>query len=100
MEGKPRREPIVFSYATSESDVVDITFPADYAIDEIPQTVKYDRPFAAYKSETHSAEHALHYTRTYELKDVRVPMQQLEELKQLFREISDDECAYTILKLQ
>jgi len=99
LEGKPRKEPVVFSHTASEGDVVHISFPAEYAIDEIPQTVKYDYPFAAYKSETRVAEHALHYTRTYELKDVRVPLDRLEDLKKFFREIADDERAYTILKL-
>jgi hypothetical protein len=41
----------------------------------------------------------LHDTRTYELKDVRVPVERLEDLNKLFREIADDERAYTILKL-
>jgi Domain of Unknown Function with PDB structure (DUF3857)/Transglutaminase-like superfamily len=100
LESKPRKEPVVFSYATSESDVIDISLPTEYAIDEIPQTVKYDYPFAAYKSETRGTEHSLHYTRTYELKDVRVPEERLEDLKKFFREIADDERAYTILKLQ
>jgi Domain of Unknown Function with PDB structure (DUF3857)/Transglutaminase-like superfamily len=99
LEGKPRKEPVVFAYATSESDVIDISLPAEYAIDEIPQAVKYDYPFAAYKSETRGTEHSLHYTRTYELKDVRVPVEELEDLKTFFREIADDERAYTILKL-
>ena len=83
----------------SEGDVVDISFPAEYAIDQTPQKVKYDYPFAAYKSETRVAEHGLHDTRTYELKDVRVPVERLEDLNKLFREIADDERAYTILKL-
>jgi Domain of Unknown Function with PDB structure (DUF3857)/Transglutaminase-like superfamily len=99
LEGKPRKEPVVFSYATSESDVIDISLPAEYVIDEIPQTVKNDYPFGAYKSETHGTEHLLHYTRTYELKDVRVQVERLEDLKAFFREIADDERAHTILKL-
>jgi hypothetical protein len=100
LEGKLRKKPVVFSYATSESDVIDISLPAEYAIDEMPQTVSYNYPFAAYKSATHITEHALHYTRTYVLKDVRVPVERLEDLKQFFREIADDERAYTILKFQ
>jgi hypothetical protein len=99
LEGKPRKEPVVFSYATSESDVIDISFPPEYTIDEIPQSVKYDYPFAAYESATRVAEHSLHYTRNYELKDVRVSVERLEDLKKFFREIADDERAYTILKL-
>jgi len=99
LEGKPRKEPVVFAHTASESDVVDISYPVESAIDEIPQPVKYDYPFAAYRSETHATEHVLHYTRTYELKDVRVPVERLGDLKQFFREIADDERAYMILKL-
>lgn len=99
LEGKPRAEPIVFSHTVSESDVIDISLPAEYAIDEIPQSVTYAYPFAAYKSETRAAEHALHYTRTYELKDVRVPVESLDDLKKLFRQIADDEGGYTIMKV-
>jgi len=61
-------------------------------------TVKYEYPFATYKSETRVTEQVLHYTRTYELKDVRVPVERLEDLKKFFREIADDERAYAILK--
>jgi transglutaminase-like putative cysteine protease len=99
LEGKPRKLPVAFSHPTSESDVIDISLPTEYVMDEMPQAVKYDYPFAAYKSETKVAEHGLHYSRTYEVKDVEVPVQQLEDLKKFFREIADDERAYTILKL-
>jgi hypothetical protein len=81
-----------------ESDVFNISFPDEYAIDELPQHVNYKYPFATYKSEARAAEHVLHYARTYELKDIRVPLEQLDDLKTLFRQIADDERAYTILK--
>ena len=100
MEGKLRKKPVAFSYTTSESDVIDISFPAEYAVDEIPQPVKYEYPWADYKSETRTAEHALHYTRNYELKDVRVSVDKLDDLKKFFREVTDDERAFTVLKLQ
>lgn len=38
------------------------------------------------------------YARTYELKDVRLPAGQLEDLKTLFCRIGDDERAYVVLK--
>jgi hypothetical protein len=98
LEGKPRKEPIAFSHSASESDVVDISLPPEFTIDETPQAVQYDYPFAAYKSQTGVADHTLHYTRTYELRDVRVPMERLEDLKKFFRQIADDERGYTILK--
>ena len=40
----------------------------------------------------------LHYKRTYELRDVRIPVERLQDLKTFFREIADDERAYAILK--
>jgi hypothetical protein len=99
LEGKPRKEPVEFSHTVSEGDVVDVSLPTDYVLDETPQAVKYEYPFAAYKSETRITEHALRYSRSYELKDVRVPRERLEDLKKFFREVSDDERAYTILKV-
>ena len=97
LEGKPRKQPVAFANAVSESDVIDISFPEGYAIDELPPLVKYEYPFAAYKSETRAEKHVLHYTRTYEIRDVRVPLEQVPDLKKLFRQIADDEGAYTIM---
>ena len=54
-------------------------------------------PFAGYKSELHGDAHTLHYSRMYELKNLRVQLEQVKELKQFFRTISDDERAYAIL---
>lgn len=98
LEGEPRKHAVVFSNSVLESDVFSISFPAEYAIDELPQHVNYKYPFATYKSESHAAEHVLYYRRTYELKDIRVPLEQLDDLKTLFRHIADDERAYAILK--
>jgi hypothetical protein len=99
LEEIPRQEPIVFSHTASESDVIDISLPADYTVDEMPQAVKYSYSFATYKAETRVEQHSLHYSRTYELKDVRVPVEQQADLEKLFRDISDDERAYTIMKV-
>lgn len=100
LEGEPRKHAVVFSHSALESDSFDISFPAGYAIDELPQQVNYKYPFATYKSEARAKEQVLHYARTYELKDVRVPLEHLDDLKTLFRQIADDERAYTILKSQ
>jgi transglutaminase-like putative cysteine protease len=98
LEGKPRKQPIEFAHTASEKDVVNISLPADYVPDETPEAVKYEHPFATYESEIRVTEHLLHYSRSYELKDVRIPVERLEDLRTFFREISDDERAYTIMK--
>ena len=76
-----------------------IALPADYTVEEKPESVKYDYRFAAYKNETTISEHTLKYNRLYELRDLKIPLERLEELKQLYRQIADDERAYTVLKV-
>jgi transglutaminase-like putative cysteine protease len=98
--GEPRKHAVVFSHSALESDVFNISFPAEYAIDELPPHVSYNYPFATYKSESRAAEHVLRYARTFEIKDIRVPLEQLDDLKTLLRHMADDERAYTILKSQ
>jgi uncharacterized protein DUF3857/transglutaminase superfamily protein len=99
LEVKPRQQPIVFPNATSESDVLEISLPAESSIDEVPETVKYEFPFANYKSETTVLDHKLQYSRTYELKDIRIPLGKMEDLKKLYSGIADDERGYAILRL-
>lgn len=99
LQGKPRKLPLVFPYATSESDMVDIALPAEYPIDEVPKEARYNYPFANYKSETKTSGHELHYSRTYERKDVRIPLEKLGDLKNLYSDITDDERGYAILRV-
>lgn len=99
LEGKPRKQPIVFPNAVSESDVLEISLPVEYSIDEVPRTVKYEYPFATYNSETTASDHELKYTRTYERNDIRIPMEKIGDLKKLYSDIADDERAYAILRV-
>jgi hypothetical protein len=99
LEATPRKQPVEFSHTASEGDVVDISLPAEYVLDEMPEAVKYEYPFATYKREIRVAQHVLHYSRSYELKDVLVPLERMDDLKKFFREIFDDEHAYTIMKV-
>lgn len=98
LEGKARIQPMVFSNTVLESDIVDISLPEDFSMDEVPQNVSYDYPFGAYKSEITVTEHNLRYARDYEIRDVRVPSASLEALKSFFRKIADDEQSYVIMK--
>ena len=41
----------------------------------------------------------LHYSRTYERKDVRIPLEKLGDLKEFYSEIMDDERGYAILRV-
>jgi len=99
LEAKPRKQPVQFSHAVMEGDVVTIELPPEFKLEEMPQSVKYDYGFAAYKNETAVAEHTLKYNRIYEVRNLDIPIERLEELKQLYRQIADDEGALSILKV-
>jgi len=98
LEGKPRKQPLVFDNTTSETDMLNISLPPGYPIDELPKSANYAYPFATYKSETTVSGAQLQYSRTFELKDVRLPSQNLDGLKKLYADIAEDERSVVVLR--
>jgi hypothetical protein len=98
LEGKPRKHPVVLGEAASESDVIDIALPAGYTVQELPAKSQYEETFGTYRSEVTIANGMLHYLRNYQVSDVLIGVERLENLKQFWRHIAEDERAYVILK--
>jgi hypothetical protein len=94
----PRQHPVEFSGPRRDTDAFDILLPAGYVIDELPPPVDVDDGFAAYHSKTIFNGGALHYTRSFEIKELSVPAGKSEQLKQLYRTIEDDERNSAVLK--
>ena len=98
LEGKARKQPIVFANATSESDTLEISLPAEYHIDELPKNVSSEYPFASYKSEITASGQQVQYGRTFELKEIRIPLDKMDDLKKFYTAIDADERSYVILR--
>jgi hypothetical protein len=98
LTGKPRKYPIEFQEATRQDDVFDITLPAGYVVDELPKPVLAECPYGTYKSEVQVADKILHYKRTYEIRDVVVPTQKLDEVRDFFHQIAADEKSSAVLR--
>jgi hypothetical protein len=96
--GKERKNPVEFSGATSQSDLVEITLPPGYQVEEIPPAAKLDMGIVSYNSKTELQGNALHYTRLYQVNDVLVPKARLNELRQFYSQIAADERATAVLK--
>jgi hypothetical protein len=96
--GKPRQYPIQFEEATRQDDIFDITLPSGYVVDELPDPVKVESPYGLYQSEIQVTGNALHYKRTYEIKDINIPKSQLKEAQAFFLQIAADERASAVLK--
>jgi hypothetical protein len=98
LSGKPRKYPIEFTEATRQDDIFDITLPPGYVVDELPKPVDAECPYGSYKSQVLVANNVLHYKRTYEIKDVLVPTQNLDEVREFFHQIAADERSSAVLR--
>src|SRR5580704_12760489 len=98
LSGKPRKYPIEFEEATRQDDIFDITLPQGYVVDELPKPVVAECAYGTYKSEIQVADNVLHYKRTYEIKDVVVPTQKLDEVRDFFHQIAADERSSAVLR--
>ena len=97
---KPRLVPIDLRETMLDKDDYDITLPAGYAVDEIPDPVKIDVGFAAYESSTKINGNVMHYTRTYTVRQVTLPPEKYADLQRLAGVIAADEDSRAVLKKQ
>lgn len=99
METKePRQFPIEFEGPVQDVDDFEITLPAGYTVDDLPPPVDADFGFADYHSKTELKGNVLNYTRTFEVKELSVPVSRSADLKKFYRIIASDERNTAVLK--
>jgi transglutaminase-like putative cysteine protease len=98
LSGKARKYPIEFSEATLQSDMFDITLPAGYVVDELPEPVDAKCDYATYKSNVEVKDNVLHYKRVYEVKGVVVPTEKLPEVRDFFHQVAAAEKSSAVLR--
>ena len=81
-----------------DTDIFEITLPAGYEIDDLPPPVDVEYSFAAYHSKSEVKDGVLRYRRTFEVKDLSVPVSQMDDLKKFYRVIAGDERNKAVLK--
>ena len=95
---EPRKYPVEFGGPWKNSDTIEIAIPAGYEVDDLPPPVNADYSFASYHSRTEASGNTLKYTRTFEVKELTVPVSKIEDLKKLYRIIAGDERNNAVLK--
>ena len=95
---EPRQFPVEFEGPVQDSDTFEITLPAGYEVDDLPPPVDADFSFASYHSKTEAKGNVIAYTRTFEVKELSVPVSKAEELKKFYRIIASDERNTAVLK--
>lgn len=95
---EPRQFPIEFEGPVRDTDSFEITIPDGYVVDDVPPPVDADFGFASYHSKTETNGNVLSYTRTFEVKELSVPVSKADELKKFYRIIASDERNTAVLK--
>ena len=95
---EPRELPVIFEGPRKDDDTFEITMPAGYEVDDLPPPVDMDYSFASYHSKTEASGNKLKYTRTFEIKELSVPMSKMDDLRKFYRVISSDERNTAVLK--
>jgi hypothetical protein len=95
---EPRMYPFEFDGPAKDTDVFEIALPAGYVVDDLPPPVNADYSFASYHSKTEVDGNKLRYTRTFEVKELSVPVNKVDDLKKLYRIIAGDERNTAVLK--
>jgi len=72
--------------------------PPGYEVDDVPPPVDADFGFASYHSKTEVKGNVIGYTRSFEVKELSVPVTRAEELKKLYRIIASDERNTAVLR--
>jgi hypothetical protein len=97
---EPRKFPIEFEAPVHDSDTFDIAIPEGFAVDDMPPPVDVDEGFASYHAKTEIQGNLIHYRRTFEVKELSVPVARAEDLKKFYRIINTDERNTVVLKQQ
>ena len=95
---EPRQFPIEFEGPIQDTDNFEIVLPDGYQVDELPPPVDADFDFASYHSRTEVKGNVIGYTRTFEIKELSVPVNRADELKKFYRIIASDERNTAVLK--
>lgn len=95
---EPRQFPLEFDGPTLDTDSFEIALPQGYEIDDLPPALDLNYSFASYHSKTEATGSVLRYTRTFEIKELSVPLSKMDELKTFYRRIAGDERNTAVLK--
>lgn len=96
---EPRKFPIEFDGPAHDTDTFEITIPSGYEVDDTPPPVDMDYSFASYHAKTEISGGVIRYTRTFEVKELSVPVDHADELRRFYRTINGDERNTVVLKI-
>jgi len=98
LDRKPRKYPLVIGNTALETDDFELQIPAGYTLDDKPDPVSLDTPFASYKSHIEILGDRLHYSREYVMKSLEIAPDKIEDLRAFENRVAADENAAVVFK--
>lgn len=98
LSGADRKYPVEYPEATLQTDTFDFVLPVSYTVDELPPPVAVNCGYISYSSKTILDGNTVHYTRTYQINSVTVPVSELANLRTVLNAIATDERSSIVLK--
>ncbi|HEX8816844.1 MAG TPA: DUF3857 and transglutaminase domain-containing protein [Terriglobales bacterium] len=95
---EPRKFPVEFRGPLKDTDSFEITVPPGYTVSDLPDPVDLDYGFASYHAKAEVKDNVIAYSRSFEIKELSVPVSKADELKKFYRLINADERSTAVLK--
>jgi len=100
---EPRQFPVMLGPSHQDIDTFEIVIPPGYEVDDLPPEVNSDFSFASYRSKSEviivaGQPTVLRYSRTFETRELLVPLNRIEQLRRFYRIIYADERNVVVLK--
>ena len=99
-DDKPRKVPFDLEATGRWHDSYDIALPVGYVVNETPDPVDLDMDFASYHASVTAKDNALHYERTYTVRQVELPADRAADFRKFESAILSDERGTVVLKKQ
>ena len=96
--GEARVHAVAFDATNLDSDVMRVEIPPGYVVESLPEAVNLDIGFAAYHSRTRMEGRTLVYERSFEQKELDLPLERTQALRDLYAAIDRDERSMAVLK--
>jgi len=97
---KERKYDVELDAPAFQTDDFEITLPSNYSVDELPRGVDLQGPVGSYSSTTTATGNTLSYKRQYVIKQVHVPVKDLDQLNRFFSGIIADEKSSAVLAMK
>jgi hypothetical protein len=94
---RPRHYAYEMDSPILESESIEISLPEGFQVDELPKPASVSFDFGEYASRIEVTDRVLRYSRQYRMKSSVVPVEQVDQLRKMFAEISNDEQKVAVL---